>query len=190
MTRNWATKPLGDVCDILDRLRKPITKRDRISGPYPYYGATGVLDHVADYIFDEPLVLIGEDGAKWEVGENSAFSIEWQDLGQQPRPCYSTSSKRTSRRLVDLFSERFRSYAFRLRHDRPQVESGSAERNTNPHSFTGGTTADRCGSGRGLRGSGPRPRSRRSQSPRRPRVYSTEPSTVPVSGIYRRHSTQ
>ena len=76
MTRNWATKPLGDVCDILDRLRKPITKRDRISGPYPYYGATGVLDHVADYIFDEPLVLIGEDGAKWEVGENSAFSIE------------------------------------------------------------------------------------------------------------------
>ena len=76
MTNNWATKPLGDVCDILDRLRKPITKRDRISGPYPYFGATGVLDHVADYIFDEPLVLIGEDGAKWEPGENSAFTID------------------------------------------------------------------------------------------------------------------
>ena len=75
-TNNWATKPLGDVCDILDRLRKPITKRDRISGPYPYYGATGVLDHVADYIFDEPLVLIGEDGAKWEASEKSAFAID------------------------------------------------------------------------------------------------------------------
>ena len=72
----WAKKPLGEVCDILDRLRKPITKRDRTPGPYPYYGATGVLDHVADYIFDEPLVLIGEDGAKWEAGENSAFKID------------------------------------------------------------------------------------------------------------------
>ena len=75
-TNNWATTPLGDVCDILDRLRKPITKRDRISGPHPYYGATGVLDHVADYIFDEPLVLIGEDGAKWEAGEKSSFAID------------------------------------------------------------------------------------------------------------------
>ena len=76
MSKNWATKPLGNVCDILDRLRKPITKRDRIAGPYPYYGATGVLDHVADYIFDEPLVLVGEDGAKWRAGENSAFAID------------------------------------------------------------------------------------------------------------------
>ena len=66
---------LGEICDILDRYRKPITKRDRISGPYPYYGASGILDHVADYIFDEPLVLVGEDGAKWAAGENSAFGI-------------------------------------------------------------------------------------------------------------------
>ena len=72
----WATNSLGEVCDILDRLRRPITKRDRIPGPYPYYGATGVLDHVADYIFDEPLVLIGEDGAKWGPGENSVFAID------------------------------------------------------------------------------------------------------------------
>lgn len=72
----WQEISLGSLCDILDRLRKPITKRDRISGPYPYYGATGVLDSVADYIFDEPLVLIGEDGAKWKAGENSAFAID------------------------------------------------------------------------------------------------------------------
>jgi type I restriction enzyme, S subunit len=71
----WAEKPLGEVCDILDSLRKPITKGDRVSGPYPYYGASGVLDHVAGYIFDEPLVLVGEDGAKWGAGDNSAFSI-------------------------------------------------------------------------------------------------------------------
>lgn len=68
--------PLGKICDILDRHRKPITKRDRIPGPYPYYGASGVLDRVADYIFDEPLVLVGEDGAKWGPGETSAFAID------------------------------------------------------------------------------------------------------------------
>lgn len=75
MKAGWVTKPLGQVCDILDRLRKPITKRDRKAGPYPYYGATGILDHVENFLFDEPLVLIGEDGAKWGAGDNSAFSI-------------------------------------------------------------------------------------------------------------------
>lgn len=71
----WATRPLGDLVEVLDRLRKPITKKDRKSGPYPYYGATGILDHVDGYLFDESLVLIGEDGAKWEAGASSAFAI-------------------------------------------------------------------------------------------------------------------
>jgi type I restriction enzyme M protein len=66
---------LGEIVDILDYLRRPITKSDRISGPYPYYGATGVLDHVEGFLFDEPLVLVGEDGAKWGAGENSAFPV-------------------------------------------------------------------------------------------------------------------
>jgi len=73
--RGWSQKPLGDLVDVLDRLRKPITKKDRKAGPYPYYGATGVLDYVDGYLFNEPLVLIGEDGAKWEAGANSAFPI-------------------------------------------------------------------------------------------------------------------
>ncbi len=67
---------LGDVVDILDSLRRPITKSDRKPGPYPYYGATGVLDHVEGFLFDEPLVLVGEDGAKWRAGENSAFPVD------------------------------------------------------------------------------------------------------------------
>lgn len=64
---------LGDVCEILDSLRKPITKKFRKQGEYPYYGATGIVDYVDNYIFDEPLVLIGEDGAKWDKGEQTAF---------------------------------------------------------------------------------------------------------------------
>ena len=63
---------LGD-CDV--RWRHPITKSDRIPGPYPYFGATGALDNVDGYIFDEPLVLVGEDGAKWGPGEKSAYAI-------------------------------------------------------------------------------------------------------------------
>jgi type I restriction enzyme, S subunit len=72
----WKIKPLGELCDILDSKRKPITKKDRTSGEFPYYGATGILDYVEDYIFDEKLVLIGEDGAKWGAGENTAFAAE------------------------------------------------------------------------------------------------------------------
>lgn len=76
MKTGWEIKPLGELCDILDNRRKPVTKSDRIAGPYPYYGATGIQDFVSDFIFDEPLVLVGEDGAKWESGENTAFPIE------------------------------------------------------------------------------------------------------------------
>lgn len=68
-------KALGDLCDILDSQRRPITKRDRIAGDNPYYGATGILDYVSGFIFDEPLVLVGEDGAKWGANENSAFAV-------------------------------------------------------------------------------------------------------------------
>ena len=76
MTKGWVVKKLGELCDILDNQRKPITKRDRSSGRYPYYGATGIVDYVDDFIFDEPLVLVGEDGAKWGAGENTAFKVE------------------------------------------------------------------------------------------------------------------
>lgn len=69
------TELLGSLCEVLDSKRKPVTKRDRVSGPYPYYGATGIQDYVSDYIFDEPIVLVGEDGAKWGAGERTAFCV-------------------------------------------------------------------------------------------------------------------
>lgn len=76
MSTRWESKALGDLCEILDSQRKPITKRNRTNGEYPYYGATGIVDHVSEFIFDEPLVLVGEDGAKWASGENTAFHVE------------------------------------------------------------------------------------------------------------------
>jgi type I restriction enzyme S subunit len=72
----WEWKNIEELCEILDRLRKPISQKDRISGEYPYYGATGIVDYIDNYIFDERLLLIGEDGAKWGANENTAFIAE------------------------------------------------------------------------------------------------------------------
>lgn len=62
MNTDWRTKKLGEVADFLDSRRKPVTASDRVAGPYPYYGANGQQDLVNDYIFDEELVLLAEDG--------------------------------------------------------------------------------------------------------------------------------
>ena len=56
---------LQDCCEILDSMRVPITASDRKKGPYPYYGANGIQDYVADYIFDDELVLVAEDGGNF-----------------------------------------------------------------------------------------------------------------------------
>ena len=54
-----------DCCQILDSMRVPITASDREEGEYPYYGANGIQDYVADYIFDDELVLLAEDGGNF-----------------------------------------------------------------------------------------------------------------------------
>ena len=56
---------LEDCCEILDSLRVPITAANREEGPYPYYGANGIQDYIADYIFDDELVLLAEDGGNF-----------------------------------------------------------------------------------------------------------------------------
>ena len=68
-------KPLAECCNILDGKRKPITKGARQSGPYPYYGANGIQDWVADYIFDGTYVLIGEDGSV--ITSNGTPIVNW-----------------------------------------------------------------------------------------------------------------
>jgi len=60
---DWEELRLADISENLDSKRKPVTKSDRTSGIYPYYGASGIVDYVEDYIFDENILLISEDGA-------------------------------------------------------------------------------------------------------------------------------
>lgn len=59
----WEQRKLDDVVKFLDTMRKPLEGAKRISGPYPYYGASGIVDYVDGYLFDEELILLSEDGA-------------------------------------------------------------------------------------------------------------------------------
>ena len=60
---DWPTHFLGELSENLDSRRVPISKAERKKGPFPYYGASGVVDYVDNYIFDEEILLISEDGA-------------------------------------------------------------------------------------------------------------------------------
>ncbi|HEL1614502.1 TPA: restriction endonuclease subunit S [Streptococcus suis] len=69
-------KTLGEVAENLDYLRKPVTKGSRSSGIYPYYGASGIVDYVDDYIFDGDYLLVSEDGANLIARKTPiAFSV-------------------------------------------------------------------------------------------------------------------
>lgn len=59
---SWAETKLEYLVEILDCLRKPITAKDRNEGPYPYYGANGIQGYHDDFIFDDRLLLLAEDG--------------------------------------------------------------------------------------------------------------------------------
>lgn len=75
---SWEMKELSDVYfENLDSKRKPVTKSVRTNGEYPYYGASGIVDYVEEYIFNEPLLLISEDGANL-ITRNTpiAFSVD------------------------------------------------------------------------------------------------------------------
>jgi type I restriction enzyme S subunit len=58
----WPRLPLGELTENFDGRRVPVKESERRPGPYPYYGASGVVDHVDGYLFDGEFLLIGEDG--------------------------------------------------------------------------------------------------------------------------------
>ena len=78
---NWAWTRLGDITESFDKKRKPVSlaERSKIKNLkiYPYYGATGVIDYVDEYIFDGRYILLGEDGANLlSKSKENAFIAE------------------------------------------------------------------------------------------------------------------
>ncbi|MET2900490.1 restriction endonuclease subunit S [Vibrio rotiferianus] len=73
---NVEWKSLGKLAENLDSKRKPITSGQREPGNIPYYGASGIVDYVKDFIFDGDFLLVSEDGANL-LARNTpiAFSI-------------------------------------------------------------------------------------------------------------------
>ena len=76
--QHWDVTRLARVIDCLDGRRIPLNAEERADyqGEYPYWGANGVLDYLAGWLFDEPLVLLGEDGSPFFApNERVAFSV-------------------------------------------------------------------------------------------------------------------
>ncbi len=63
--KGWTVGKFGDVIEFHDSRRVPLSSREREQrpGPFPYYGATSVMDHVDGFLFDGRFVLVGEDGS-------------------------------------------------------------------------------------------------------------------------------
>jgi type I restriction enzyme S subunit len=78
----WKMGELGEVVAIHDSKRVPLSGRERSqrNGPYPYYGATSVMDHVDDYLFDGIYVLVGEDGSVVTVDDHPFTQYVWGKL--------------------------------------------------------------------------------------------------------------
>ena len=66
--KGWAVTSIEECCEVLDNMRVPINSEDRDKriGEIPYYGANGLQGYIDDYIFDEPLILLAEDGGRFE----------------------------------------------------------------------------------------------------------------------------
>jgi type I restriction enzyme S subunit len=58
MAGEWRERPLAELTDNFDSIRAPVKEADRRAGPYPYYGASGIVDHVDSYLLDGEYLLI------------------------------------------------------------------------------------------------------------------------------------
>jgi type I restriction enzyme S subunit len=65
----FPVRPLVEVAEFLDSRRKPVKESERKPGPYPYYGANGQQGSIDGYLFDEPLILLAEDGGFFDQPE-------------------------------------------------------------------------------------------------------------------------
>ncbi len=96
-------KTLKEISENCDKQRKPISSSKRVSGEYPYYGASGIVDYVEGYIFDGDYLLISEDGANLVARSTPiAFSISGKNWVNNHAHVIKFEHRET-RRLVEIY---------------------------------------------------------------------------------------
>ena len=120
MQHDFPTKPLGEVCENFDRLRVPLSSRERGErrGVFPYYGAAGVIDYVEKPIFDGLYLLVGEDG--------SVATEDGRPVLQLPRGKFWVNNHAHVLRGRTDDETRYLNYALSSIHIRPYL-SGSVQ---------------------------------------------------------------
>jgi len=73
LPEGWRWDKLCKTCEIWDRLRVPIKKKERKMGKIPYCGANGIIDYVDGFTHDGEFVMLAEDGGNYGPGEDSAY---------------------------------------------------------------------------------------------------------------------
>jgi type I restriction enzyme S subunit len=76
--KDWDLISVEDCFDILDNQRKPLNESERnlMRGDIPYYGANGVVDYVNEFLFDDDLILIAEDGGYFDEFQTRPISYK------------------------------------------------------------------------------------------------------------------
>ncbi|MFD8171262.1 restriction endonuclease subunit S [Streptomyces sp. NPDC048405] len=101
----WAWATLEDVVEVLDHLRVPVSAKERAArtGNVPYYGAAGQVGWIDEAIFDEDLVLLGEDGVQFfDADKPKAYLVSG--------PCWVNNHAHVLRAKVNLVDRRYLAY--------------------------------------------------------------------------------
>lgn len=77
--KGWRMGSVREVCSIFDSRRIPLSGKERANkrGPYPYYGAAALMDHVDDFLFDGVYLLLGEDGSVTNADGTPVTQYVW-----------------------------------------------------------------------------------------------------------------
>lgn len=106
----WEVQPLAECVDVLDSQRKPVNAKERAGrvGSVPYFGATGQVGWIDDYLFNEELVLVGEDGAPFlDKSKQIAYIINGKSWVNNHAHVLRARSAITSNRYVKHYLDSF-----------------------------------------------------------------------------------
>lgn len=112
----WELAELGDVVEVLDSRRVPVNAKERAvrPGDVPYYGATGQVGWIDEALFNEELVLLGEDGAPFlDPAKPKAYLVDG--------PSWVNNHAHVLRALDGVTTNRFLRYALDAADYRPHV---------------------------------------------------------------------